>query len=666
MNEGFNGLNPPQRQAAEHNFGPLLILAGAGTGKTRVVTTRIAGMLYNGIPAKQILAVTFTNKAAVEMHERVCSMVEGKMADDVMICTFHSLCVRILRTCIERLGYKKNFSIYTQGDQIGLLKQIIVRKAAKDENMDAKMANSLISTAKNMGTPVCETKNSLIWEIYQAYQDELKQYNAVDFDDLIILAVKALKENDDIREMWQKRFRFVMVDEFQDTNHLQMELLKQVVNQEQNICVVGDDDQSIYGWRGADITNILEFERIYPNPTVVKLEENYRSVNRVLRLANSVIRHNIDRREKTLFSGKGDGQLVRIASMPDAETEAEWVVSEIMECKEMENRTYEDFAILFRTNMQSRVMEEQLRDNEVPYRVIGGQSFFDRREIKDILAYLSLFVNPDDDVALLRVVRTPPRGIGAGTIDSAKFYSIEHNLSIFDTFQNEGFLDTCSKRARTALETFVEFVNGYADVANTRTGNYATLTEDMVREIDYDAYLKKTCKTDEEANKRRENVHELIESMYAHVSKHRKGLRKFLDSCSLMQDKEGEKDIGEGVSLITMHASKGLEFPVCHIIGMEEGILPHSRSMEEGTKDEERRLLYVAITRAMEQLSISWCHSRKKYGEKVPCMPSSFFRELDKAECEEMTYEDISEQPIEEDYAANLFADFKATYSQQQ
>ena len=662
INQGFLGLNPAQRQAAEQIHGPVLILAGAGTGKTRVVTTRIAGMLYNDIPAKQILAVTFTNKAANEMRERVNGMVEGGIGEEVLMCTFHSLCVRILRTAIERLGYKRNFTIYTQSDQIGLLKQIILRKAGKDENLDAKMANSMISAAKNKGMPVSERSDSLIAEIYRSYQAELKQYNAVDFDDLIILAVKALRENDDIREMWQRRFRFIMVDEFQDTNHLQMELLKQIVGHESNICVVGDDDQSIYGWRGADITNILDFERFFPNPTVVKLEENYRSCNRVLRLANSVIRHNADRREKTLWSGKGEGDLIRIAAMPDAETEAQWVVGEIIEAQRMENRSWEDFAILFRTNTQSRVMEEQLRENEVPYRVIGGQSFFERREIKDLLSYLSLFVNPDDDISLLRIFNTPPRGIGSGTINAATQYSIERQISIFDTIQEEAFLDQCSTRARNALDAFVEFVHRYADVANTRTGNYATLAEDLVREIEFDDYLKRSCKTAEEANTRRRNVAELIEAMYDHVSRKGKGLRKFLDSCSLMQDKEGESDVGKGVSLITMHASKGLEFPICHIIGMEEGILPHSRSVEEGTKDEERRLLYVAITRAMERLNISWCHTRKKWGDKIPCMPSSFFKEMDKSEVEEITYQELAEQPIEEDYAASFFDEFKKKY----
>ena len=664
MIKGFDGLNAAQRHAVEQIHGPVLILAGAGTGKTRVITTRIASMLHQKIPGRDILAVTFTNKAANEMRERVGSMVRGKAAEDVIMCTFHSLCVRILRTCIERLGYKKNFSIYTQSDQVGLLKQIILRKGGKDENLDAKAANSLISQAKNKGKPISEDENDFLSEIYRTYQAELKQLNAVDFDDLLILAVRALRDNPDLRANWQRRFRFIMVDEFQDTNHLQMELLRQLVGKERNICVVGDDDQSIYGWRGADISNILDFERFFSDPVVVKLEENYRSCNRVLRLANSVIRHNIDRREKTLWSSHGEGDKIRISAMPDAETEAEWVVGEIIESQKLEHRKWEEFAILFRTNTQSRVMEVQLREKEIPYRVIGGQSFFERREVKDVLSYLSLFVNPADDVSLLRIANTPPRGIGAGTISLATQFSIDHNMSVFEAMQDIQFLSECSTRARGSLESFVEFVNRYADIANTRSANYATMTEDLLREIEFDDYLKRTCKTADEANNRRKNVHELIESMYAHTARKRRGLQRFLDSVTLMQDKEDDKETGKGVSLITMHASKGLEFPVCHIIGMEEGILPHFRSVDEGSKDEERRLLYVAITRAMERLTITWCHTRKKWGEKCPCMPSSFFKEMDKTDVEERNYAELSAEPVDEDYAMAMLQEMKDLLSQ--
>lgn len=662
--KGLLGLNPSQRQAAEQIHGPVLILAGAGTGKTRVVTTRIAGMIYNDIPAHQILAVTFTNKAANEMRERVGTMVSQEQVEKVTICTFHSLCVRILRTCIERLGYKKNFTIYTQSDQLGLLKQIIVRKIGKDESFDAKMANSMISHAKNTGSPISDSEDSLISEIYRTYNRELKKLNAVDFDDLMILAVKGLEENPDIRADWQRKFRFVMVDEFQDTNKLQMQLLRSIVGKtEQNVCVVGDDDQSIYGWRGADITNILDFERFFPNPVIVKLEENYRSTNRVLRLANSVIKHNIDRREKTLWSSRGEGELTRVVSMPDAETEAEWIVSEILEGHRIDRRRYEDFAILFRMNTQSRVIEEQLRENEIPYKVIGGQSFYERREVKDLLAYLCVFLNHDDDVSLLRVISTPPRGIGDGTIALAMQFSIDHDMSIFHALNDLEFLGSLTTRAQNAISAFSDFLNRYSDIVHTKGSNYAEMTDAMMKEINYIEFLKRNCKSPEEVDLRRRNISELLDGMHSHYEKSKRGLKGFLDSVSLMQDKEEDKDKGTGVSLITMHAAKGLEFPVAFIVGVEDGILPHSRSIEEGTRDEERRLFYVGITRAMEELTITWCHSRKRWGDKLPCQPSSFFKEMSKDEIVETSFEKLEEEPVDDDFAADYLARMKEMLS---
>lgn len=663
--KGLLALNPPQRAAAEQIHGPVLILAGAGTGKTRVITTRIAGMVYDGIPPEQILAVTFTNKAANEMRERVGSMIDPDLAERVTISTFHSLCVRILRTCIERLGYKKSFSIYTQSDQVGLLRRIIVRKIGKDESLDPKLANMLISQAKNTGKPVSDMEDSLISEVYRTYQRELKLLNAVDFDDLIILAVRGLQENADIRREWQRRFRFIMVDEFQDTNHLQMDLLKLLVGEERNICVVGDDDQSIYGWRGADITNILGFEQFYPNPTVIKLEENYRSTNCILRLANSLIRHNLTRRDKTLWSGMGEGEKVRLVAMPDAETEAEWVIGELLDRHRIGRRPYDDMAILFRMNSQSRVMEEKLRENEIPYKLIGGQSFYERREIKDILAYLALFLNHDDDVSLLRVIATPPRGIGEGTITLATQFSIDHQMSVFTALNDFEFLGSLTSRAQKAIEAFTAFINRYTDIVHTKSANYAAMADELIKEISYAEFLKKNCKTPEEVDSRRKNVSELIDGMHSHFEKSKRGLRGYLDSVALMQDREDAKNEaeGNGVSLITMHAAKGLEFPVCHIIGVEEGILPHSRSIEEGSRDEERRLLYVGITRAKEDLTITWCRSRKRYGDKMPCQPSSFFRELSKEELIETDHSTLAAAPVDEDYAADYFARMKEMLS---
>ena len=487
----------------------------------------------------------------------------------------------------------------------------------------------------------------------------------MDFDDLIILAVRGLQENADIRREWQRRFRYVMVDEFQDTNHLQMDLLKSLVGEEHNICVVGDDDQSIYGWRGADITNILGFEQFYPNPTVIKLEENYRSTNCILRLANSLIRHNLTRRDKTLWSGMGDGEKVRLVAMPDAETEAEWVIGELLDRHRIGRRPYDEMAILFRMNSQSRVMEEKLRENEIPYKLIGGQSFYERREIKDILAYLALFLNHDDDVSLLRVIAAPPRGIGEGTITLATQFSIDHQMSVFTALNDLEFLGCLTTRAQRAIGAFTTFIYRYSDIVHTKSANYAAMTEELIKEISYAEFLKKNCKTPEEVDSRRKNVSELIDGMHSHFEKSKRGLRGYLDSVALMQDREDAKNEaeGNGVSLITMHAAKGLEFPVCHIIGVEEGILPHSRSIEEGSRDEERRLLYVGITRAKEDLTITWCRSRKRYGDKMPCQPSSFFRELSKEELIETDHSTLAAAPVDEDYAADYFAKMKEMLS---
>lgn len=638
----------------------MLILAGAGTGKTRVITTRIAGMVYNGIPAQQILGLTFTNKAAGEMRERVATMIPQEQAKELTLSTFHSLCVRILRSCIERLGYKSTFTIYTQSDQIGLLRRIIVRKTGKEENLDAKLAISLISKAKNSGEPPSDYPDALINEVYETYQKELKLLNAVDFDDLLILAVRGLETAPDIRAAWQSRYRYIMVDEFQDTNHLQMQLLRLLVGPERNVCVVGDDDQSIYGWRGADITNILEFERHFSNPVIIKLEENYRSNNVILRLANSLIRHNVNRREKTLWSSKGEGEKVRLIAMPDAETEADWVVGELVERHRIHHCPYDGMAILFRMNSQSRVMEEKLRENQIPYRLIGGQSFYERREVKDVLAYLNLFLNHADDISLLRVIAAPPRGIGEGTVSLATQYSIDHKINIHTALGELDFLGGLSTRARQSVISFLELIDRYRSAIRSGSLNYAEMTRELLREINYESFLRKNCKNDAEFDMRRQNVAELIEGMQIHRERSDRGLRGFLDSVALMQDREDKKeDEGQGVSLITMHAAKGLEFPICHIIGLEEGILPHTRSLDEGTRDEERRLLYVGITRAMNELTLTWCHSRRRYGDKMPCMPSSFIKELRHEELEETSWDTLASTPAEEDFAMDLFAQMK-------
>ena len=665
--QGLNGLNEPQRSAVRQTEGPVLILAGAGTGKTRVITTRIAYMIANGISAENILAVTFTNKAASEMRERAGGLIRAEDAKKVTISTFHSLCVKILRKDIDRLGYKKNFGIYSGPDQLGLVRKLVVKRGGKNAELDPKVALSMIGNAKSRGLPLESINHSFGAEIAVAYQHDIKLMNSVDFDDLLILAVRVLKDHPDVAESWQRRFPYIMVDEFQDTNGLQMSLLCSLSGQNQHVCVVGDDDQSIYGWRGAEISNILEFERFFPDPVVVKLEENYRCPMPVLHLANGIIRNNQGRREKTLWSAKESSQLVRLMGMPSAEEEAEAIVGEILSTKRVEQREWEDFAILFRMNAQSRPLELALREHQVPYRVVGGMSFFDRREIKDVISYLQVLVNPSDDVNLLRIINNPPRGIGDGLVESATDFSSDHGISVWEAIRNEDFLASRSTKARTALATFVEVMERFGDVARTPSADYATMTGNLLTEIEFFDYLRRTCKTPAEADMREQNAREFIDSLFAHrarSSKKAKGLQHFLDEIALVADRDDD-DITKkkGVCLITLHAAKGLEFPIVYLVGLEEGILPHSRSIQEGTRDEERRLLYVGITRAMHSLTMTYCHSRKKYGEKQPCQPSTFIKELDREWVQEIIYDEHINQPATEESAASFFEQMRAMLS---
>src|SRR5246127_2811920 len=408
----FFDLNPEQQAAVKCTEGPLLVLAGAGTGKTRVITMRIAYLLHNGAKPENILAVTFTNKAANEMRARVAQLVEKAEAKKITICTFHSLCVRILRQDIERLGYKTNFAIYDEGDQLGLIRKIISRISAKNEKLDPQLARNLISRAKNQHWKLAEsaTDSSLLAAVFERYQEELKTANAVDFDDLLILTVRLLEANPDVTSKWQERFQYLMIDEFQDTNRLQLELVRYLGRQHRNVCVVGDDDQSIYGWRGAEIANILEFEAHFPDPKIIKLEQNYRSSTAILGLANSIIRHNPRRRPKLLWSEKGGGQNVKIVAVPDDREEANYVVSELQKQQLEAAGAWRRFAIIFRMNAQSRLFEEQLRRLQLPYRIVGGRSFFERREVKDLLAYLACLANPNDNLKLLRIINTPAPG----------------------------------------------------------------------------------------------------------------------------------------------------------------------------------------------------------------------------------------------------------------
>jgi superfamily I DNA/RNA helicase len=649
-------LNPEQERAVRTTEGSLLILAGAGSGKTRVITARAAFLISRGIAPESILAVTFTNKAAKEMRERLATMIDPEQAKKTVMSTFHALCVRILRQDIEKLGYKRNFSIYDESDQSGLIKKIITRTAARDEKLDPGLAKNLISKAKNRGWREPEDDKTLIGAVFARYNQELKNLNAVDFDDLLLLAVKLLSEHPDVRARWQGRFQYLMVDEFQDTNRLQLDLISLLADEKKNVAVVGDDDQSIYGWRGAEVSNILEFETHFPNPAVIKLEQNYRSTNFILGTANSLIKNNPRRRPKKLWSAKEGGEKVRIIAMSDDRQEAVWLAGEIYNRKTAESLRWEDFAVLFRMNAQSRLIEEELRRLRIPYRIIGGKSFFDRREVKDILAYAACLLNADDDVSLLRIVNTPARGISDGTVEKATTASIHKRCSVFKIMRDDEFLAELPTRARGAVEKFTEFLDEMELKMNEPLANQPSVLRTLLAESGYLTELQRTCKTPEEWMNREQGVNDVLNSFEQYEGRSDKGLRGFLDEMLLRHEREEEKeDDGLGVTLITLHASKGLEFPHVHLIGCEEGVLPHDRSKVEGTVDEERRLLYVGITRAKQTLSITWCRNRTKYGSAMPCTMSSFMKELDPELSEHVNAGQLLSTPVSQEKATAKF-----------
>jgi superfamily I DNA/RNA helicase len=508
--------------------------------------------------------------------------------------------------------------------------------------------------------------DDLAADVAREYQRQLKLRNACDFDDLLGLATRLLEENEDIRTQWQDRYHYLMVDEFQDTNRQQMDLMRYLAGPRKNVCVVGDDDQSIYGWRGADITNITGFERHFPEPTIIKLMENYRSQRPILETANAVIRHNAGRREKQLIATKAGTEPVRLVSMPGDAEEAEFVINEIWTANTVHRRPWEDFAILFRANAQSRLFEEALRKQSIPYRILGGQSFFERREVKDILSYLNVAIQPGDDVNLLRIVNNPPRGLGDTTIEMATEDSIAHQRSVFDSLADPEFARQFSARTQNALQRFTTQVRSWHEAVSRPGAGYAEIAESLIKETGYVEYLKRSCSSPEDELNRTSNVSEFIQSIHQHQQNARtKGLRNFLDSVALDDDfqRESEKDKAAkkpGVWLITLHASKGLEFPHVYLVGLEDGLLPHKRSIEENTLDEERRLLYVGITRAKEKLTMTYCHKRIKWGQPTGITPSRFIKELPQPPVQHTNWDDLMKKPVTLDVAKAHFAALKA------
>lgn len=666
---GFTGtLNPQQREAATHIHGPLLILAGAGTGKTRVLTARISHMINEGILPKHILSVTFTNKAATEMRERVKGMVRDGLGKKVVLGTFHAFCAKLLREFAEHVGYKNNFVIYSQSEQESLLKRVLKTLLVKEETVDVNVLLSRMSKSKNDGVPLGDPEQNLDAAVMQQYQAEMRGLNVMDFDDLLTLGVKLLEENATVRNIVQDRHRYVMVDEFQDTNSLQMRLLRALVPAPYNVCVVGDDDQSIYGWRGAEITNITQFEDFFPNPHIIKLEENYRSTTPILHTANSLIVNNAGRRPKTLWSRNHGSELVRLVATTDEKEEADMVAKEVDQARFASNQPLEDFAVLFRTNDQSRVLEQAFRQRKIPYRVVGARSFFDRREVKDILAYLTVLHNPHDDISLLRILNTPTRGIGSATAELARDRSMEKHHSVWVALCDEDFLRQIPEKGRNAIRNFTALISKYSGPASTHGTNLTDMAQALILETGYMEWLQKAAKTPDDYQNWENGIKEFLKGLTDYETENRKdGLGGFIDQVSLNDEREEKDDIEKkkGVCLITLHASKGLEFPIVYLPGIEQGVLPHRRSYEEGRVDEERRLFYVGITRAKQKLTISYTRTRMKWGQKQTSLPSPFLKELDRKYITELDYSRHMNETTTQEENTNFFAGLRAMMAEQ-
>ena len=636
-------LNPAQREAVEKTEGPVLILAGAGSGKTRVLTTRIGHLIEDkGVQPANILAITFTNKAANEMRERVEETLESD-ASDMWISTFHSCCVRILRKDINRIGYNRSFVIYDSADQVTLVKDCLKELNLNDKVFEPKMIISTISGAKDKlydpkqfkAMHMNDNRMSKIADVYALYQDRLKRNSALDFDDLIFKTVELLKSDKEVLDYYRNRFKYIMVDEYQDTSKAQYELIKILAKEHQNICVVGDDDQSIYGWRGADIRNILEFEKDYDDVHVVKLEQNYRSTQIILDAANTVISNNIERKRKRLWSEKKDGELIKIQVAQDEIEESDFVADMIAKISREQNRSYKDFAVLYRANAQSRSVEDALNRSQIPYNIYGGTKFYERKEIKDLIAYLRVIQNPQDDISIKRIINVPRRGIGLRTIEKIEDRASLKQESIYSVLID---IETNSEISTKARNSISEFVDNVIGTLRTMREVYpvSKLIEKVIESIDYYGYIDELYKGDkEEAEERKDNVKEFISvAMEFEQNSEEKDLETFLTGVALTSESSEEEEIDK-VSLMTIHTSKGLEFPVVFIVGMEDGLFPIAiavSAMSDSEIEEERRLCYVGITRAKEILYLTLTQKRTLYGKTNPSIASRFMEELPK-EC---------------------------------
>ena len=636
----INQLNDRQKDACKYISTPLLVIAGAGSGKTSVITTKIAYLIDTcGIKAHNIVALTFTNKAAREMKERVGQLVKGKASRGLTVSTFHNLGLNIIRKECKTLGYKAGCSIFDQQDALGLIKEIMIRKYDDDGGMADTVQNQISNWKNEMLLPedvanVADTPEKVAAAVvYEHYNRYLKAYNAVDFDDLILLPTLLFKNNKAILDKWQRKVHYMLVDEYQDTNISQYLLVTQLVGLRCQFTVVGDDDQSIYAWRGARPENLIQLKHDYPSLRVVKLEQNYRSTSRILKAANILIANNPHEFDKKLWSDYGMGEEIRVVACKSEDAEAERVASDIIEQRLRRNNNYSDYAILYRGNHQSRLIEMKLQAYQIPYNLSGGTSFFSRAEVKDIMAYLKLIVNPDDDNAFLRIVNVPRREIGPTTLEKLGEYANKRDTSLFNACDDIGLDQILSEKALQRLRTFSNWIQRITK--QCYQGNPIDAVSEMIRDIDYEAWLHQTSNSPAQAEKRMNNVWFLIESLQRSIHRAQEDgdegdIEDAIAKLVLrdMLERQEDEEESDKVQLMTLHASKGLEFPHVYIMGMEEELLPHRNSIDEDNIEEERRLMYVGITRAKRVLTLTYAAKRKQYGEIFNTTPSRFLEEI--------------------------------------
>ncbi len=626
-------LNKTQREAVEATGNPVLIFAGAGSGKTRVLTHKIAYLIDSGIVSpEQILAVTFTNKAAQEMKERVLKIL-GEQSVSLSIGTFHSICARLLRKEIHRLGFSSDYAIYDVPDQIALLKIILDAKAISKDYLTPQTIQRAVSLFKNtLVTPedaerkARTVRERTIAELYGDYQNELKRNNALDFDDLLLKPLEIFEKYPSVLKRYQKQWQYILVDEYQDTNRPQFLFVSKLAEAHGQICVVGDDDQSIYGWRGADIQNILNFEKVFPNAQVFTLNQNYRSTQEILSAASSVVRNNVNRQDKDLVSAKGQGETLGLIETNDEQEEADAIISALQREIKLNKRSFRDFAVLYRTNAQSRALEDSFRRMGIPYNIVGGIRFYDRKEIKDVLGYLKLIVNLQDTIALRRVINFPPRGIGLKTVDKCVRQAEEAGKNLFDILADPSQMQIRGKQA-DSLKGFYELIQKYRSLLNKLDA--AELTSALVEEAGVLNYFKAADTPEDQ--ERRDNVLELLNSVESYVRENPEaGIQEFLEEVSLLSDIDTWEDKNNRVTLMTLHAAKGLEFPVIFIAGLEDGLFPLYNSLNDPNElEEERRLFYVGVTRAKERVYLLYATQRRRMGaEYNPGLVSRFIREI--------------------------------------